>query len=136
MEFNDFANKKVRQKKRAFLFATNTERYSHIKKLERVDEKMSRVRMSFSKAEIDLMLDILRHVKDHSLWMTEVFENGEKLYSAYEKFYQAKDKHGPGKNKLELFLNIIKKQVPLNRYFTIKGYNKNYFHPSARLRWD
>jgi hypothetical protein len=106
VRFNDFANKKSTSGT-CFFYLPQTQngirisKNSHIKKLERVDEKMSRVRISFSKTEIDLMLDILRHVKDHSLWMTEVFENGEKIYSAYEKFYQANDKHGPEKNKLK-----------------------------------
>lgn len=35
---------------------------------------MSSVRISFSQKDIDVMLDIFKHVEDHVTWMTEVFE--------------------------------------------------------------
>ncbi|SPF54374.1 hypothetical protein SBF1_750015 [Candidatus Desulfosporosinus infrequens] len=60
---------------------------------------MSSVRISFTQKEIDCMLDILNHVKDHNQWMVETFDNGEKIYNVCDKFNKAYNKPEPEKTK-------------------------------------
>lgn len=61
---------------------------------------MSSARINFTQAEIDVMLDVLNHVKDHNQWMVEVFDHGEKIDNVHAKFVKAYNKPEPEKNEL------------------------------------
>ncbi|HEY8909679.1 MAG TPA: hypothetical protein VIM51_05300 [Desulfosporosinus sp.] len=61
---------------------------------------MNSARISFTQKEIDCMLDVLNHIKDHNSWMVETFDNGEKIYDVYNKFVKAYNKPEPEKNEV------------------------------------